>query len=107
MKAEVGPLVDLIGDLDKWIAFAEKARAENVRQAASTHDGAVRTLLIVGLLALVLAAVAEESSASAEQVSASTQQTSATTQEIAASAEALSGTAEQLEQLVERFKLAV
>ena len=35
LKAEVGPLIALIGDLDKWIAFAEKTRAANVEDAST------------------------------------------------------------------------
>jgi methyl-accepting chemotaxis protein len=58
LKTEVGPLVELIGDLDEWIAFAEKTRATNVQEAESTHDNAIRLLLIVGLVALALAAPA-------------------------------------------------
>ena len=54
LKAEVGPLVALIGDLDKWIAFAEKARAAHVEDARTTYTSA-RTVLIA--LALVLAAL--------------------------------------------------
>jgi methyl-accepting chemotaxis protein len=54
LKKEVGPLVSLIGDLDKWIAFAEKARAQHVEAASSTYSSA-RTILLgaAGLLTLL------------------------------------------------------
>lgn len=57
LKREVGPLVALIGDLDKWIAFAEKARAAHVEDAKSTYTAA-RTVLIVLAIALALLAAA-------------------------------------------------
>jgi len=56
LKKEVGPLVSLIGDLDKWIAFAEKTRAQHVESAASTYSAA-RTILIGAALALTLLAI--------------------------------------------------
>src|SRR3954471_19376090 len=54
LKKEVGPLVSLIGDLDKWIAFAEKTRAQHVEAASSTYSSA-RTILFgaAGLLTLL------------------------------------------------------
>src|SRR4051812_6060891 len=57
LKREVGPLVALIGDLDKWIAFAEKARAAHVDDAKSTYTG-VRKVLIGLAIALALLAAA-------------------------------------------------
>src|SRR3954447_5948032 len=58
LKKEVGPLIDLIGDLDKWIAFAEKTRSENVEQASSTYKSAKTILIVVALVLLAIAAAA-------------------------------------------------
>src|SRR3954463_8342932 len=58
LKKEVGPLVSLIGDLDKWIAFAEKTRAKNVADAKSTYENARTLLIVITLLIVVLATAA-------------------------------------------------
>ena len=54
LKKEVGPLISLIGDLDKWITFAEKTRAQHVESATSTYNSA-RTVMFgaAGLLTLL------------------------------------------------------
>ncbi|RKQ86808.1 methyl-accepting chemotaxis protein [Solirubrobacter pauli] len=57
LKREVGPLVALIGDLDQWIAFAEKARAAHVQDAKDTYVSA-RTVLIALAIALALLSAA-------------------------------------------------
>src|SRR4051795_695815 len=57
LKREVGPLVALIGDLDKWIASAEKTRAAHVDDAKSTYTS-VRKVLIGLAIALALLAAA-------------------------------------------------
>jgi methyl-accepting chemotaxis protein len=58
LKREVGPLVALIGDLDKWIAFAEKARAAHVSDAEDTYHGARTVVIVLALVLVLVAAVA-------------------------------------------------
>jgi methyl-accepting chemotaxis protein len=58
LKDEVGPLVALIGDLDKWIAFAERTRAANVAEAKTTYTSARTVLIVLAVVLTVLAAAA-------------------------------------------------
>jgi methyl-accepting chemotaxis protein len=58
LKREVAPLVALIGDLDKWIAFAEKTRAANVEQADASYVRARTVLIAVTALVLLLSVAA-------------------------------------------------
>jgi methyl-accepting chemotaxis protein len=58
LKKEVGPLVALIGDLDQWIAVAEKARAAHVDDAKSTYTGARSVLIALAVALALLGAVA-------------------------------------------------
>src|SRR4051812_6439843 len=58
LRAEVDPLIALIGDLDKWIAFAESERAANVDAAHSTFTHARTVVIALALLLTLLSAAA-------------------------------------------------